>query len=134
MKKHLPSRIEIIELIALSLMIVGLQFTIGSWGWTFIFSLGFVWNWAVLNGWTKDQVSTKRYRFSSLRFIHFFHQLFQKPFKNYPRIQQIVSVFPAAIFMGVFATLADSQIPWWVAILGSLGFLFLRYQLNFFIK
>jgi len=134
MKKHLPSRLELVELAALSLMIIGLQYAIGSWGWTFIFCLGFVWNWAILNGWTKEQDSTKKYRFSSLRFIHFFHQIFQKPFVNYPRVQKVVSIFPAALFLGAFAAVADSQIPWWVAILGSLGFLLLRYQLNFFVK
>ena len=132
MKKHLPSRLELVELAALSLMIIGLQYAIGSWGWTFIFCLGFVWNWAILNGWTKEQVSTKKYRFSSLRFIHFFHQIFQKPFAHYPRFQKVVSIFPAALFLGAFAAVADSQIPWWGAILGSLAFSILRSQLRFF--
>jgi hypothetical protein len=134
MKKHLPSRLEVIELIALSLMLIGLQFAIGSWGWTFIFAMGFVWNWAILNGWTSEQIKTRKYRFSSLRFIHFFHQLFQKPFKKYPRVATIMSVLPAGIFMAVFAELADSLVPWWVAFFGSFGFLLLRYQLNIFIK
>jgi len=134
MRQHLPSKLEVIELVALSLMIVGLQFAIGSWGWTFIFALGFVWNWAILNGWTKEQIQTRKYRFSSLRFIHFFHQLFQKPFKKYPRVQLIMSVFPAALFLGLFSVFSEAQIPWWGAILGSLGFLILRYQLKFFIK
>ena len=130
MRKHLPSRLEIIELIALSLMLVFLQVIIGSWGWTFIFAMGFVWNWAILNGWTKEKVHTKKYRFSSLRFIHFFHQLFQKPFKKYPKVAMVMSVLPAGIFMAVFSQLADSVVPWWVAFLGSFGFLFLRYQLK----
>lgn len=134
MKQHLPSRLEVIELIALSLMLICLQITIGSWGWTFIFAMGFIWNWAVLNGWTSEQVKTKKYRFSSLRFIHFFHYLFQKPFKKHPKLAAAISVLPAGIFIAVFAELADSVIPWWVAFLGSFGFLLLRYQLKNIIK
>jgi len=39
MKKHLPSRLELIELMALSMMIICLQYAIGSWGLDFYFWL-----------------------------------------------------------------------------------------------
>lgn len=132
MKKHLPSLQESLELLALALMVAGLQFVIQSWGWTALFVVGFVWNWSVLNGWVGQRVSEKKYRFSVLRGISLFHRAFIFPFKNYPKLSEWVQILPAAMAFGLLSFMLNSNIPWWAALLGSLAFLIIRRQISYF--
>jgi peptidoglycan/LPS O-acetylase OafA/YrhL len=129
MKKHLPTLPELIEFLMLMVMLVALQWSIGSWGWTIVFALGFVWNWAMLNGWTQEQIKTKKYRFSSLRLIMLFHHTLMHPLKLYPRLKWLASLLPAALFIALIAHIFEAPIPWAAAVLGSLGFMLLRSQL-----
>ncbi|MBY0518277.1 MAG: hypothetical protein K2P81_15310 [Bacteriovoracaceae bacterium] len=130
MKKHLPSLQESLEIIALSLIVIGLQFFLQSWGWTILFSVGFIWNWAVLNGWVAQRTQEKKYRFSVLRAISVFHHSILYPFKNYPKIRNILAVLPAAIAVSLGAYLLESNIPWWAVLLGSLAFILVRFQIT----
>jgi hypothetical protein len=132
MKKHLPSLQESLELLALALMVAGLQFVIQSWGWTALFVVGFIWNWSVLNGWVGQRVSEKKYRFSVLRGISLFHRGLIFPFKNYPKIKEWAQVLPAAMAFGLLSFMFNSNIPWWAALLGSLSFLIIRRQISYF--
>ncbi len=130
MRKHLPSGQESLELLALGLMVSGLQWALQSWGWTALFSLGFVWNWAVLNGWVMQRTQEKKYRFSVLRGITLVHSLVLSPFKNVPRIRAWMEVLPAGLAFGFLAYIFKAPVPWWSAILGSLAFLLVRRQMS----
>ena len=130
MKRHLPSKQESLELFALSIMVCALQWSLRSWGWTALFSLGFVWNWAVLNGWVAQRTQEKKYRFSMLRAITIIHRWTLKPFSRFPRVQEWAAILPAGLAMGFFAYVASAPIPWWAAILGSLAFLLIRRQVR----
>jgi hypothetical protein len=132
MRQHLPSKQEMIEIVALGCMLLALQTLIGSWGWTIVFALGFVWNWAVLNGWTLTQAKTKKYRFSMLRLIVDFHRLWMAPFKRFPRFQQVFTLVPASLFVALMGYVSGAELPWVAAILGSFGFWALRSQLSRF--
>lgn len=129
MNRHLPSMTESVEILALGLMVGGLQWTIGSWSWSIFFILGFVWNWAVLNGWVMGRVGEKKYRFSMLKGIAGLNQLLMAPLKNYPRLQAIAQVLPAGIAVGLLALTFGSSVPWWATFFGSLAFLLVRRQL-----
>jgi hypothetical protein len=128
MKKHLPSLQESLELVALGLMVAGLQYLIGSWGWTALFALGFIWNWSVLNGWALRRSATRKYRFSVLKGVVKFHETLTKPFAKYPKTQKLIEIFPAGLFLGFISYILGSPIPWWSAIIGSLGFILVRSQ------
>ncbi len=86
MKRWLPSRRESLELLSLTLMILGLQWTDQSWGWMAFFTLGFLWNWAVLNTWVRQQVSEKKYRYSLLRGVTRVHDMVISPVPNRWRV------------------------------------------------
>jgi hypothetical protein len=129
MKRHLPSRPEMLELLALALMVTGIQWAIRSWGWSAFFALGFVWNWAVLNGWVSQQVSEKRYRYSLLRGISATHRAFLGVFEGHPRWRLLAETLPAGLMFGLIALTLDSPVPWWAAFLGSGAFLLIRRQL-----
>ena len=130
MKRHLPSTIECLELLALALMVGGLQWSLQSWGWTALFATGFVWNWAVLNGWVLNRTQEKRYRFSVLRAITLIHSTLLRPFGRFPRLQSWAAILPAGLFFGTLAYLFEATIPWWSALLGSLAFLLIRRELR----
>lgn len=130
MKKHLPSLHESLELLALTLMIVGLQWALHSWGWSVLFAVGFIWNWAVLNGWVLQRTQERRYRFSVLRGITMFHQAILFPFKKFPRIQTVMAVLPAGLAFAALAYAFEANIPWWAAVLGSFAFLLTRRQIR----
>lgn len=130
MRKHLPSTQESIELLALGLMIGGLQWALHSWGWTAFFSLGFVWNWAVLNGWVMTKTQEKKYRFSVLRGVTIIHRFMLAPFEKFPRLRAWVEVLPAGLALGFVAYVFDAPVPWWAALLGSLAFLLVRRQIT----
>jgi hypothetical protein len=132
MRQHLPSKQEILELSALLLMIVGVQWSLGSWGWTALFSLGFIWNLSVLNGWVLQQSGQKNYRFSMLRMITVIHHTLLLPAKRFPRLQVCLSALPAGLFFGFLAYMFSAPIPWWAVILGSTAFLLIRRQLKTF--
>lgn len=111
-------------------MVCGLQWALRSWGWTVLFSLGFVWNWAVLNGWVMQRTQEKKYRFSVLRGITLVHSLVLAPFKNVPRIRAWMEVLPAGLAIGFLAYIFEAPVPWWAAMLGSLAFLLVRRQIT----
>ncbi len=129
MRKHFPSQTECLELLALALMVIGIQWVLRSWGWTALFAVGFVWNWAVLNGWVLQRSRDKKYRFSVLRGITAFHQALLSPLSSYPRLRHWAHVLPAATAFGSLAYLLDAPIPWWAALLGSLAFVLIRREL-----
>ena len=130
MRKHLPSTLESLELLALGLMVCGLQWALNSWGWTAFFSLGFVWNWAVLNGWVMQRTQEKKYRFSVLRGITLIHRFVLAPFKNFPRLRIWMEVLPAGLAFGFLAYVFNAPVPWGAAVLGSLAFLLVRRQIT----
>ena len=132
MKKHLPSTVELLELAALVLMVAGLQWVLGSWGWTFLFCVGFIWNWSMLNGWVLQRTSEKRYRFSVLKGITLVHKICTAPFARFPILQKFVAILPAGLLFALVSHLLDSSIPWWAAILGSLAFVLVRWQIAHF--
>lgn len=132
MKKHLPSTVELLELAALVLMVVGLQWVLGSWGWSFLFCVGFIWNWSMLNGWVVQRTQEKRYRFSVLKGITLVHKICTAPFSRFPFLQKITSLLPAGLLFGLVAYLLDASIPWWAAILGSFAFVLVRWQIAHF--
>lgn len=130
MRRHLPSLHECLELLALVLMVVGIQWTVRSWGWSAFFALGFIWNWAVLNGWVAQKTMEKRYRFSVLKGIALVHHKFVSCFDHYPRMKVMAEIFPAGLVFGAIAFAMDSTTPWWVAFIGSGAFLLVRRQLR----
>ncbi len=130
MRKHLPSGQETLELLALGLMVCGLQWSLNSWGWTAFFSLGFVWNWAVLNGWVMQRTQEKKYRFSVLRGITLIHRFVLAPFKNFPLLRSWMEVLPAGLAFGFLAYVFSAPVPWWAAVLGSLAFFLVRRQIT----
>ena len=111
-------------------MVAGLQWTLRSWGWTALFAVGFVWNWAVLNGWVKSRTQERQYRFSVLRGITLIHRGVLAPFRDFPRLKALAHMLPAGLAFGALAYLLEAPIPWWAATLGSLAFLLVRRQLG----
>jgi hypothetical protein len=134
MKKLLPSRLECFELLALTGMLVGVQWVLASWGWTALFALGFLWNWAILNGWAQKKVTEKRYRFSLLRFAVLVEQLLKRPLRRWPWIAWITSIWPAGLVMALVAYSLEASIPWWAAFLGSGAFLLVRSQIAMLLR
>lgn len=128
MKRWLPSRRESLELLSLTLMILGLQWTDQSWGWMAFFTLGFLWNWAVLNTWVRQQVSEKKYRYSLLRGVTRVHDMVISPVPNRWRI--VAELLPAGLVLGGIALLLESPVPWWSAFFGSLALVLVRRQLR----
>ena len=112
------------------MMVLGLQWALHSWGWSALFTLGFVWNWAVLNGWVLQRTQERRYRFSVLRGITLFHNAVLLPFKKLPRFQMLIAMLPAGLAVAALAKLFEANIPWWAAFLGSLAFLLTRRQIR----
>jgi hypothetical protein len=131
MKRWLPGLRESLELLALTLMMAGLQWTIQSWGWVAFFTLGFLWNWAVLNGWVRRQVVQKKYRFSLLRGITRIHDTLTSQVRG--RWKWMVEILPAGLVIGAVALLLESPVPWWSAFLGSLALVLVRRQLREFL-
>jgi hypothetical protein len=128
MKRWLPGLRESLELLALTLMVVGLQWTVRSWGWVTFFTLGFLWNWAVLNGWVRQQVAQKKYRFSLLRGVTRVHDTVTAPVPG--PWKWVAEILPAGLVLGGIALLLDSPVPWWSAFLGSLALMMVRRQLR----
>lgn len=134
MKHLLPSLQESLEMVALVLMVVCLQWWIGSWEWSAFFVLGFIWNWTVLNGWVGQQIGQRQYRYSMLKGITKFHQLLTAPLDKKPFLKGLAAVVPAGVAIGLIALLLNSTVPWWATFLGSAAFILIRRQLAEFIK
>lgn len=129
MKRHLPSWSETVELLVLALMVGVLQLVLGSWGWSSLFAVGFIWNWSVLNGWVTQKTQEKHYRFSMLRAVTLLHSLITRPFARYPIVQSLFGTLPAGLFFALVGYSLEAPIPWWAAILGSLAFSLVRLQI-----
>ncbi len=126
LKRHLPSRQEGLEILALALMVAGLQWLVKSWGWSAFFALGFIWNWAVLNGWVQERVEEREYRFSVLKGVVRLNAALLRPLQKWPHVVRFAQVVPAGLIAGFFVWAFQSSVPWEATFLGSFAFFLVR--------
>ncbi|HLW57884.1 MAG TPA: hypothetical protein VKY27_10885 [Bacteriovoracaceae bacterium] len=105
-----------IELALFSLLFLPLSFF--SFSVAGLLALGFIWNWTLRFEIEKLQTN-KRYRFSTLKMVFTLDQIFQKPFKSFPKLEVFIRILPVGIFWGLVGWFLGSLGYWWVPFLGS---------------
>ena len=119
MKSFLGEKRKFIQLGLMLLLDLLFFFLWDSWDIVVLFSLGFIWNWTAAQN-LEEIISTKRYRFSTLKIIFNLQKLILKPFQNsHEAIRFIFKIIPAGLFWVGVMYFNDSKLPWWSVFMGS---------------
>jgi hypothetical protein len=119
MKSFLGEKRKFIQLGLLVFLDALFWFLWGSWDVVVLFSLGFIWNWTAAQD-LESIISSKKYRFSTLKIIFNLQHLILKPFKNsHEAIRFFLRIIPAGLFWVGVMYFNESQLPWWSVFMGS---------------
>ncbi len=121
MSEFLVPKRKAAELVVLIFLDLIFYFTLGSFDFVILFSLGFIWNWAASQEQEISLKNPRKYKFSTLKTVFNLQGLFLKPFVNLPSaVRFLVRVLPAGTFWFAVIYFNESQMPWWAVYLGSL--------------
>lgn len=112
----MSSRRKLFELLIMLGLGLGLYFVWASAAYVSLFFVGFIWNWSASQNVAIIQES-RNYRFSFMKMIY----NLQRPLEKLPRYIAIPArCLPAGLFWWLVILFADSSLPFWPVIIGSL--------------
>lgn len=97
-----------------------------------LLALGFIWNWT-LQFEIEKLKTNKRYKFSTLKLVFTLNQIFQAPFKRWPKFECIIRAFPAGVFWGFVGWFLGSLDFWWAPFFGSALYEISNYLIKKFV-
>lgn len=116
-----PRYIELAILFILSTIISFLSFSAAG-----LIALGFIWNWT-LQFQIEKLTTNKRYRFSTLKLVFTLNEVFQLPFRSFPRMEVFIRILPAGLFWGLVSWFLESLDFWWAPFVGSALYELINY-------
>lgn len=120
MNEFLVPKRKAVELLVLIFLGLVFYFTLRSFDFVILFSLGFIWNWAASQEQQINLKNPRKYKFSTLKTVFNLQNLFLRPFAKLPgSIKFIARILPAGTFWFAVIYFNESQMPWWAVYFGS---------------
>lgn len=109
---------KLFELMIMLGFALGLYFVWESAAYVSMFCVGFIWNWSASQNVVIVQEG-RNYRFSFMKMIYNLH----RPLERLPKYLSFpAKILPAGLFWWLVIIFADSNLPFWPVMVGSLVF------------